>query len=234
MKGMFLFIGESFRYGTHGTRCRGDDNSYDEQIKASKRHIEFIEYIAEKYNITDISIHLTSYHTKFNDDLLAIYQKYLRHHHFYDHVIGLNALFQNSIDFMDTKEEYDFIFYIRIDLYLKSHFFEIFDPTIHMILYPTICWKHDSRCGDHPRINDMMLFVPNKYFSYLKNIIVGHETWTCLLNSTDLTYNDMDTMIHTYHDSDSAKDFNPLYFIVNRPESDIFHSDGHIFNKFAM
>jgi hypothetical protein len=25
-------------------------------------------------------------------------------------------------------------------------------------------------------------------------------------------------MLETYHDSDSAKDFNPIYYIVNRPQ----------------
>ena len=38
-----------------------------------------------------------------------------------------------------------------------------------------------------------------------------------------LTYEDMDTIINTFHDSDSNKDFNPLYKIVNRPESNVFH-----------
>ena len=38
-------------------------------------------------------------------------------------------------------------------------------------------------------------------------------------------------MIHTYHDSDSYKDYNPLYYIVNRPESKETHSNGYIFDK---
>ena len=47
-------------------------------------------------------------------------------------------------------------------------------------------------------------------------------------------YNDLDTMINTYHDSDSAKDYNPLYYIVNRPENKIHHSEGVFFNKYAF
>lgn len=41
----------------------------------------------------------------------------------------------------------------------------------------------------------------------------------------------MDTMIHMYHDSDSYKDINPLYYIVNRAETRYFHSKGFIFDK---
>ena len=51
------------------------------------------------------------------------------------------------------------------------------------------------------------------------------------MKNTDLTYDDLDTMINTYHDSDSSKDYNPLYYIVNRPENIIWHREGHIFNK---
>jgi len=78
----------------------------------------------------------------------------------------------------------------------------------------------------------MLLFIPNKYFKYINNIRIGHESWYILVKNTDLTYNDLDTIIHTYHDSDSYKDYNPLYYIVNRPESTIFHSHGEIFNKY--
>jgi len=41
----------------------------------------------------------------------------------------------------------------------------------------------------------------------------------------------MDVMINTYHDSDSQKDFNPLYYIVNRPENNVWHSENEIFTK---
>jgi len=85
---------------------------------------------------------------------------------------------------------------------------------------------------NHPRVNDMILFIPNKYYKYINKIIISHDTWYDLINNTDLTYNDLDTMINTYHDSDSFKDYNPLYYIVNRSESKIWHSKGHIFNKY--
>lgn len=39
-------------------------------------------------------------------------------------------------------------------------------------------------------------------------------------------------MINTFHDSNSAKDWNPLYYIVNREESSIFHTKDEIFDKF--
>ena len=38
-------------------------------------------------------------------------------------------------------------------------------------------------------------------------------------------------MINTFHDSDSQKDFNPLYYIVNRPQNTVWHDNEYIFDK---
>jgi hypothetical protein len=86
----------------------------------------------------------------------------------------------------------------------------------------------------------MLLFIPKKYFKYIGNMDFlpigddGHRLWAQLIKTTDLTYNDLDTMIHTFHDSDSAKDYNPLYYIVNRNQQTIFHSEGNVFDKYNL
>ena len=51
------------------------------------------------------------------------------------------------------------------------------------------------------------------------------------MNDTDLTYDDLNVMLETLHDSDSEKDYNPLYRIVNRPQSTEWHSSGYAFEK---
>tara|TARA_B110001469_G_C9636995_1_gene319504 strand:+ start:248 stop:958 length:711 start_codon:yes stop_codon:yes gene_type:complete len=229
---LFLFIGESFRLGNQLTRNRGSVESYPEQIKASHSHINFIDNCIDKFNIKKASVYISTYNTKYNDNLISIYEKYLLNHDIYDKVSGLpNNLFHKSILKIKNIEDYDFVFYIRIDLFLKQEFIDIFDPTIKKILFPTICWYKDRKCGKHPRVNDVMLFIPKKYYKYIKNFKIYHDNWYVLIETTDLTYEDLDTMIHTYHDSDSYKDFNPLYYIVNRPESKETHSNGYIFDK---
>jgi hypothetical protein len=45
---------------------------------------------------------------------------------------------------------------------------------------------------------------------------------------SDELYNNISYFVNTYHDSDSEKDWNPLYKIANRPESKIWYSEGHI------
>ena len=231
MNGIIILLGESFRLGGQQNRNRGTVESYHAQMQACKSHIIFIERLIAKYNMESVSVYISSYTTQFDNDLLSNYNKYLIGNTLHSNVIGLNSLFHDSINKIKDIDKYDFILYVRIDLFLKEHFMETFNPTINMILFPTICWRALYKCGSNPRINDTLLFVPKKYYTYINKIVICHEAWHLLMNQTELTYNDLDTMIHTYHDSDSFKDYNPLYYIVNRPETKVFHSEGHVFDK---
>ena len=231
MKCLIIIIGESFRLGGQGTRARGTDASYEEQIKACNSHINFIEMLNKNYNMKSISVYISTYTTTYNEDLLKIYNKYLIGCKIYDDLIGLNQLFHNSIKSIHTKNQYDFILYLRIDLFLYKNFYNIFRPNWNTIRFPSICWFKDSKVENHPRVNDMLLFIPKKYYKYLTNINICHETWYQLVENTQLKYDDLDTMINTYHDSDSAKDYNPLYYIVNREKMEKWHSEGYIFDK---
>jgi hypothetical protein len=234
MNGLIILLGESFRDLScgQGNRNRGTPNSYDNQIMACNSHISFIENTIDKYKLNSISVFISSYKTQYDNNLLTIYNKYLIGNELYDNVIGLNNLFHNSINKIQNIEQYDFVLYLRIDLFLKDKFTEVFDPTSQMILFPTICWKKDSKFRGKPRVNDMLLFIPKKYYSNIKNIVISHDTWYLLTKNTQLKNEDLDTMIHTYHDSDSGKDFNPLYYIVNRRECTHWHSPNDIFNKY--
>jgi hypothetical protein len=103
--------------------------------------------------------------------------------------------------------------FIRADLYLKDKFFDVVDLNWRTIRFPSICWigGHVTEHGN-PRVNIVMLFTPNKYFEKsLKNTSLSHEMWDENINSFELKYEDMDVMVDTFHDSDSAKDFNPYY-----------------------
>ena len=73
---LVLIFGESFRTGSQNSRVRGDDSSYDEQIKACLTHINFFKYLETNYNIK-VSVSLLTYTTKFNKDLINNYQDYI-------------------------------------------------------------------------------------------------------------------------------------------------------------
>ena len=65
---------------------------------------------------------------------------------------------------------------MRIDLFLKDKFFEIFNPYSDKILFPSVCFKPLHKCI-HPRVNDMMMFIP-KYFDFIKKFELGHNIGT--------------------------------------------------------
>ena len=231
MKSLIIIIGESFRLGEQGTRVRGVPVSFDPQINACNTHIKFLDNLKNKFDC-DSSVYISTYNTQYNGNLLNVYNKYLKGHIIYDEPIGLTKLFKNSINNnKDNLHNYNFVFYFRIDLFLKDHFIDTFNPNWNNIMFPTICWKRDSIYNGKPRVNDMMLYVPNKFFDHLENMPICHESWYIFYNNLNIDDNDMDVMINTYHDSDSQKDLNPLYYIVNRPESTIWHSENEIFIK---
>lgn len=231
MNGLIILLGECFRSGTNNVN-RGKPECYNDQIKACNSHISFIENTIDKFKLNSMSVFISSYTTPYDNDLLTIYKKYLIGNNLYDNLMGLNNLFHKSIKNIENIEQYDFVLYIRIDLFLKDKFTEVFNPTSQMILFPTICWKKGYITHGHPRVNDMLLFIPKKYYNSINHINIGHDTWFLLMKYSQLKYDDLDTMIHTYHDSDTNKDFNPLYYIVNRGETKIWHSPDDIFDKY--
>lgn len=226
---LLILFGESFRLGGQGTRCRGDDSSFDGQVSAALTHIKFIESLKKK-NI-NMKVSINSYTTKFDNHLINIYNDFLINYLFYKNLIGQTNLIHNCIDKIDNINQYDFILCMRIDLFLKDNFIEIFNPYSDKILFPSICFKPRHKYGIHPRVNDMMFFIPKKYFDFIKKIQICHESWFQLIEWHKLNYDEIDTMLNTFHDSDSAKDFNPLYFIVNRPINQIHHTKD-LFNKY--
>jgi GR25 family glycosyltransferase involved in LPS biosynthesis len=204
-KGLMLLLGEAFRSGGGGNRTRGRVESYEAQIEASKTHLQFIKSIKEKNNI-DMSILLTTYTTQYDSELINLYKPYMLGKQIYNSPIGLNALFHNSIKSVSNIQEYEFIIFIRVDLFLKAEFLNIFNPSWNTIIFPSITWLKCSKVKNDPRVNDMMIYIPRKYYNYINNIQftpTGHELWHHLIKTTNLTYDDLDVMINTYHDSDS-------------------------------
>jgi hypothetical protein len=179
-------------------------------------------------------VSINSYTTQFDNNLIDIYKTVKIYNSiFYKNLLDQNTLIHNCINIIDNINDYDFILCMRIDLFLKDTFIEIFNPDNERILFPSICFEPHHKVGIHPRINDMMLCIPNKYIDFFKKkrINLNHNTWYDLIEYYNFNYNQLDTILNTYHDSDSAKDYNPIYYIVNRPENNI-HTTKKIFDKY--
>jgi len=251
---LFVIVGGSFRFGGQGTCNIGNPESYDEQIKACKNHIDFLKHIQNKYNVK-VDISISTYDTNYRDDLINIYKNYLvdtniKEYNTPDDLIGLNGLWHLSVN-KDYINNYDSIFYFRIDAFLKDKLFDIFDINYNTIMIPCLSWKINPNTGNighrypngHPHINDMMLFVPKKYFNIISIINLGHGTWVELVGGKGgyiehptniLTYDDFNCILDTYHDTNTQTDWNPLYYMINREqckEDDWHGKSGDKFNK---
>jgi len=229
MRGLLIFMGESFRTGGQGSRIRGEIASLHEQELASYSHIDFIKYLKKEKNI-DTEVFVTTYHTRYDKRIKKIYNNYLVGNGFFDRPMGLNALYRETMNKV-KKERYEFIFMIRVDLFLKPYFFKKFEIW-DKIMYPCICWtlhNKDHMFKSFPRVNDMMLYIPKKFFNC--KVRICHESWYFLkIQNRKLKNSDIGVIIKTFHDSDSQKDWNPLYRIVNRPQSKNWYSKGQEFN----
>ena len=73
-----------------------------------------------------------------------------------------------------------------------------------------------------------MLFVPNMYLDilyYKIGLKLYHNSiLDYLQNNIKLT--DFDFILNTLHDSDTAKEYNPLYSLVSRNNTKVWHSYG--------
>lgn len=239
MRGILVLLGEAFRGGGQHCRSIGSTHSFDGQMAAAKSHLVFIKHLEDTYSC-NINVYIGTYTTKYNNDLIEKYKQYIIGTDIYEGRIGFNNLLINSKKKIDNINSYDFVLIMRIDLYLKPHFNTIFDPTWQSIRFPTILWS-PLPCGN-PKTNDMMIFIPSKYYKYIEKItfrrgsniasaIQGHFIWSDLVKTTDLTKSDLDAMIETFHDSDSKKEYNPLYYIVNREICKIHKNPGYRFDK---
>lgn len=259
MKGLFIIIGESFRllkpWKDFSLKARnytlGDERSYNMQIQASRSHVNFFRFLKKKYNI-DCDTCINTYTTQYDDHLRKVYKDYSIHDNFYklgkfgkgvDPAAKLQV--RDSLRKINNGKKYLFVFILRIDIFFKPLMQKYFNPFLKKITWPSICWVPDETVkiknqeGEKidtkiPRVNDMFMIIPKKFYrqiDILTRYMQHHNSWYQYLRYTLLHNGQMDTLLNTYHDSDSGKDWNPLYFIVNRRRKKIWKSTTWKFNK---
>lgn len=230
--GLIIIIGESFRGGGQGCRLRGQQESYDDQYLASSTQIKIIKQIKEEVN--NIDVKLFTYDTQYNQNIIDWYSELNTQFLFYKDPIGYDNIFKNSISEID--KDYDFILVFRVDLVFKFNFFNLIKKD--KINYTSVCWiksflnpeynlySHNKTPLNKKRVVDALVYVPNKFLNNLKSgeITLLHEACDIM---SDYIYSNVDFILDTYHDSDSQKDKNPIYRIANRPETEIWYSDGY-------
>lgn len=231
MRGVVVLFGESFRLGFQGNRNIGSEESYAGQMEASKSHIDFVNQLRRDKG-AEIDVVVNTYETRYSEELKSLYDPLvfnLNHHQ-----CGYKNIFHQSCGLADELlGGRDFVFFLRIDLFLKDTFFSAFRADESRILWPSVCWVQDCRHEGSPRVSDTMVCVPSKWFPLVrdKNFWAYHDGWHQLLGRVG--NEGQGTFLNTLHDSDSAKDWNPIYRMSNRPEQTKWHSEDFLFTKDA-
>lgn len=218
MKALFIILGESFRQGGWLSRETGAACSYPDQKLACDSHINFIKFLKVKFDV-DTDVIIDTYMTPYKNDLLHWYEPYLKEAAIHEcKAFGFENLYRHALTLINNYEDYEFIHFFRIDLYLKPYFSQVFKMTDKLQYSFRTTPIPFIECV--PRLNDMMLYVPRNHFDILKrNIVLLHDLYIwgliqrCGLKKSVCTY------IKTIHDSNTRRDWNPLFRIVNRPES---------------
>ena len=211
------------------------------QNKITDSHIKFIELIKKKFNI-DTDIIISTYDNKNIHLIKKKYNPYLIHTKINNKTEqkDIAGFFCNIYDKIEKiKKEYDSIIYLRIDLFLKKKFFEIFKKEYTKITISN--WLYG--CGlNRPKyyISSLICIIPKKYFENLKKITIyysdnrwlkgdkewlkhinkkkyyGHEMVITLLKNTNLKITDFDVLVDTLHSSDTSYEWNPLFIQYDR------------------
>lgn len=223
---LLIISGESFRDGGQNSRKKDTQASLETQLLATDSHIKFIENIQNKYDIS-FDIQIISYQSKFQDQLIKKYEKYNLTYNFYDTYFRDRTQLTNSKKIDNLHQKYLGVLVIRPDMFLKDYFTSIFNPFVEKIHYISVCFLYHHICKNNiPRINDTSIYIPHKYFKniyYDIGIKLYHESIVDYLGH-GLSLNDFDFWLHSLHDSDSAKDYNPVCYLVSRPRNKIWHS----------
>lgn len=222
-----FLIGGSFRSGGECNTSIGDPSSFWEQREACLSHVDFFKQFS---NEIDFEVNVITYSSKFNSFLTHWYQDYNPKVKILHKFIGFLSLFDSVRTDLASRADldtYDFIFVSRIDIVYKSMMNYVFKYNSSKVLYPFVCWH--NACYTHPmgrlRVSDVFVLIPKDKYEFIFDGQIQLRHNACDLMS-DYIYNEIDFGLLTLHDSDSAKDFNPLYKIVNRPESKKWKSRG--------
>ena len=230
MKLLLVLTGESYRSGVQMSRTRGTINYIERQVLASLSHINLINKIKDKYTI-DTDVVINTYKLNENDDneLINIYKKNSVN------LIGSkfnNSIFPNENSFLNNvyddvnnlyinNDNYDFVLFIRIDLYLKNFFIENINFDNNKIKFIHIDSNIDVNNEHIPSVCHQIMIYPKKFFYTLTEKIIYNEThgiYKKLINN-NINKNEIKFFINTIHVCSTDLGWNPFYVNVGRKYS---------------
>lgn len=227
---VLVLRGESFRLGGHQSRVRGISVSIPEQLSAAKSHIRLCKRIQDLGYIPEVV--LTTYTTEYDMTLAEIYHPYLYSCKFFE--TPPHHAFENIRDAIEIVDidRYDCVITMRVDIELKDEFIERFAIDNKIVFVSVWCYSDRKTYVGNPRVNDVFMQFPKNYFNILQDAqrkpVSYYQNFFDYLPVHRGQYR---MMTDQYYNSDTSKDRNPLYRIVNRPENESTLSAAYEFPK---
>ena len=147
-KALFVINGEAFRDGSHGCRSSATNESYEWQKNGTHSQIEFFDFLQKTYDL-EIFISLNTYQTKYTIELISWYSDYnIIEKNINKDTNGRSVIYSATKNINTDEYDFDFIFFLRVDLFIKKKFFEVFNPHEKNIkfLFP-VEWSHKTTLG---------------------------------------------------------------------------------------
>jgi hypothetical protein len=214
MRFALCLLGQPFRKG------RGDGGSqevYNDQMNAIETHLQFIESTG-----FDCSVFMNVETTQYNEELKKVYNQYLegalfRHKTTEELVVSRKKQMDDVMKLFD-RNDYNFIFFLRIDIYLKQKFIDMFEFT-NKIKFPFVtesAFTGNKTSEGNVRLCDMFMSIPKKHYNLLDiDKCIFHEDAS---DDMKIQNENIEVVVDTMHDGDSGKRWNPLYYITGREE----------------
>ena len=229
-KCLICYYGGAFREGNIGSTLSDSNFGYETQEHTSKSHSKLKTILNQKGYQTDIIINTRK--TKYKNKLDSWYDPFnIIINNISDSIHGKDYMIQSAIENINkiNKYDYDFILFIRIDLFLKPDFFKILDTETDKIsflannLNPKNC---NNKNKGSPEVVDLFILVPKKYYYILDTAFnLNHDSWSYLKKEYKLNDDDMAFMSTQMFDSNSYIDKNPYYFMSSRKENKESHME---------
>lgn len=222
MKILTIFWGENYRSGPQMTRTRGMNDYIRRQILASKSHIKLVNMLKNQGHNLDII--LNTYKLNPNDDnnILQYYQKntnlilkFFYDSQFSDELAFFQNMFKNVLSNEILDNKYDFVLFIRIDLYLKKIFFETLKFIPEKISFAHI----DSNINTNSNnflICQQIFIVPKIYYNILPSLQQHPHYFKDEMIEKGIPIDNITYMINTLHVCSTDLGWNPFYIQVGR------------------
>ena len=215
-KVLLVLHGESYRSGPQMSRIRGSKDYINLQKKASTSHINLMNTIKNTYK-TDVLINTYALNNSDDTFLLDFYKTNCNviKSNFHEKLFNnekemLNNTYDNVQSIIDN---YDYILFVRIDLYLKKFFIE------NLSFDDKIMFAHiDSNDIRIFNICQQIMLYPKNLFHVIKNKLIYNATHEIRNNliSNNVSINDIRYFINTLHVCSTDLGWNPLYIQVGR------------------